>query len=78
MAFVLRPWPGADFEAIVEQLQEFPHNIKKVCFTGFGEPLLDDRLPKMIQMVMETGKVDKTLVITNGSLLTNELSDPAY
>nr|WP_325239206.1 radical SAM protein [uncultured Oscillibacter sp.] len=73
--FRFAPMAWSDFEAIVEQLQEFPHNIKKVCFTGFGEPLLDDRLPKMIQMVMETGKVDKTLVITNGSLLTNELSD---
>lgn len=73
--FRFAPMEWRDFEAILEQLQEFPHNIKKVCFTGFGEPLLDKRLPKMIQMVMATGKVDKTLVITNGSLLTKELSD---
>lgn len=73
--FHFEPMKWEHFEAILKQMQEFPHNIKKICFTGFGEPTLDERLPDMIRMAMETGKVDKTLVISNGSLLTPELSD---
>lgn len=73
--FQFAPMEWSTFESIVRQLQEFPHRIKKVCFTGFGEPLLDQRLPEMIRLVMQSGKVDKTLVISNGSLLTPEVSD---
>lgn len=73
--FHFAPMSWETFEAILAQIKEFPSRIKKVCFTGFGEPTIDQRLPEMVQKVMETGKVDKTLIISNGSLLTPELSD---
>ena len=61
------------FELILNQLTEFPRKIKKVTFSGFGEPLLDKRLPEMIRRIKEEDITEKILVISNGVLLTSEL-----
>jgi len=64
-------WPV--FERILEQLAEFPKKVKKITFGGFGEPLLDTRLPNMIRLIKEKGVVKKILVVSNGICLTPEL-----
>jgi MoaA/NifB/PqqE/SkfB family radical SAM enzyme len=61
------------FENVLRQMSEFPKKIKKVTFSGFGEPLLDARLPEMIRMIKEKNVAEKILVISNGLLLTKEL-----
>ncbi len=63
------------FERIVQQMKEFPHKIKKCTFSGFGEPLLDKRLPEMIRVIRQSNAVEKILVISNGLLLTPELGE---
>lgn len=63
------------FLRTVDQAKKFPEKFKKVTFAGDGEPLLYPRLPEMIRYVKENEICDKTLVISNGSLLTHELSD---
>jgi len=64
-----------NFQRILLQLTEFPKKIKKITFGGFGEPLVDKRLTEMVHQVKDKNVVDKTLVISNGLLLTEELWD---
>jgi MoaA/NifB/PqqE/SkfB family radical SAM enzyme len=63
------------FDLAVEQLKEFPSKIKQVSLVGFGEPLLNKNLPKMIETVKNNNLTDNILVITNASLLTNETAE---
>ena len=69
------PMDWETFLRTVEQAKAFPQKFKKITFAGLGEPLLYPRLPEMIKFVNENNICDKTLVISNGSLLTHELSD---
>ena len=69
------PMEWDTFMSVVEQAKRFPDPLKKITFAGFGEPLLNPRLPEMIRVVRESNICDKTLVITNASLLTPELTD---
>lgn len=69
------PMDWETFVAAVEQAKDFPDKFKKVTFAGDGEPLLNPRLPEMIKYVIDSGICERTLVISNGALLTPELSD---
>lgn len=55
-------------------LKEFARPIKKILFSSIGEPLLNRRLPDMIRYVKSIGVADFCEVVTNASLLTNDLS----
>jgi len=70
-SFSSMTWPV--FENVLKQMAEFPRKIKKVTFSGFGEPLLDSRLPKMIRLIKEKDVAEKILIISNGLLLTKDL-----
>jgi MoaA/NifB/PqqE/SkfB family radical SAM enzyme len=61
------------FEKLVIDIAEFPNKLKTLTFTGWGEPLLHKKLPKMIRLAKTIA--DEVVVISNGSLLTKELSD---
>lgn len=63
------------FKNIADQICEFPEPIKKVLLTSIGEPLLNKKLPEMIAYLKQTGRVNTIEIITNGSLLTPELSN---
>ena len=65
----------AMYEKIVKQLLEFPTGIKRIVFSGLGEPLMNPRLPEMVKMAVEANIADRVEVITNGMLLTPTLSD---
>lgn len=63
-----------DFLIILNQAKEFPEKIKDVCFTGMGEPLLNEDLPEMIKMMKESGIAERIQFFTNGLLLDKEKS----
>ena len=63
-----------DFEKIVNQLTLFPNKVKKITFSGLGEPLLHKLLPEMIQLVVDKKIANKVLLNTNGILLSNKLT----
>lgn len=62
------------FTKIVDQIQEFDTKLKAIHFQGMGEPLLNKDLPKMIAYIKERDVADHLNLITNGSLLTEQLS----
>lgn len=64
-----------DFKRIIDSAAKFPRKIKTILFTGFGEPLLHPDLPHMVKYAYSKGVAEKIELITNGSLLTHELSD---
>lgn len=68
-----------DFEMYKEalnQLSEFPKGgIKRIVFSGLGEPLMNPKLPEMVKLAVESKICDRVEVITNGILLKPEVSD---
>jgi len=65
-----------DYLKVIQDLKEFPQDsIKKIVFSGLGEPLANPRLPEMIKILTESNIAQRREIITNGLLLTKELSD---
>ncbi|OGI00316.1 MAG: radical SAM protein [Candidatus Melainabacteria bacterium GWF2_37_15] len=61
---------------VVEQLAEFPKNsIKRIVFSGLGEPLANPILPELVKLVADKKIAERIEIITNGVLLTPELID---
>lgn len=63
------------FEKIIDQISHFPKKLKVLSLTGHGEPLLNKNLSKMIKYAKDKKVADRIEFISNGSILTNELSD---
>ncbi|MDR1592218.1 MAG: radical SAM protein [Prevotellaceae bacterium] len=63
------------FEVALNGLKEDGRKLKSVIFVGQGEPLLNRDLPAMISLTMRSGITEHAEVITNGSLLTPDVSD---
>lgn len=63
------------FPKLVENLREFPKGIKRVVFSGLGEPLMNPNLPGMIRQVADAGIADRIELITNGVLITRKKAD---
>ena len=63
------------FEKIIRELKEFPQDgIKRIVFSGLGEPLMNPRLPEYVRMAVGAQIAGRVEVITNGLLLTPEKS----
>lgn len=62
------------FIKIIDDLQCFPDKIKCLQLGKLGEPLINKDLHKMIRYAKETNKFERVEVITNGSLLTQQIS----
>ncbi len=62
-------------QSLAEQSRAFGGRIKRVVFTGLGEPLVNQALPDMIRMFAQAGAAGGYEVITNAYLLTPEMSD---
>ena len=56
----------ATYEALLNCLADFPE-LKEIAFSGFGEPLLHERLPDMVKLAHERGI--RTELTTNAMLL---------
>lgn len=65
----------AGFDKIVKDLQAFPKGIKRIVFSGLGEPLMNPRLPAMIRQIADAKIADRIEIITNGLLLTRKKID---
>ena len=63
------------FPALVENLRQFPNGIKRVVFSGLGEPLMNPNLSWMIRQVADAGIAGRIEVITNGLLITRKKAD---
>ena len=62
------------FDRIISDLSTFPRPIKSVVFARLGEPLLNKKMPKMIERLKNENICEKTLVISNGIPLTHQMS----
>lgn len=75
LGYPIKHMEFAMYEEILKQLAEFPKGIKRIVFSGLGEPLMNPRLPEMVKMAVEAQIADRVEIITNGVLLTQEMSD---
>ena len=46
------------YEKLVREIMAFPTAVKRVCFSGLGEPLMNPQLPAMIRMLRQAGSRD--------------------
>lgn len=63
------------YEKCLEELNQFPEKIKTLRFVGMGEPLLHKDIIKMVEGAKKRDIANTVEIITNGSLLTHEMSD---
>ena len=62
------------YRRTVDQLAEFPRQLKTLSLTGQGEPLLHPRLPEMVAYAKEKGVAGRIEFMSNGALLRPDLS----
>lgn len=62
-------------QKIVDDLKTFPQKIKILRLCNLGEPLLNREIPQIIKYIKDNDVTEKIEVVTNGTLLTHELSD---
>ncbi len=63
------------FNKVLEDSKMFPHKFKVMEMFGFGEPLCNPDLAKMISMVKEAGVAESVNFTTNGLLMTPERAE---
>jgi len=63
------------FKKMVDDVKGFNGNVKALLFAGHGEPLLHPEIAEMVAYAKKSGKFDRIEIVTNGSLLSHELSD---
>lgn len=62
-------------DRVVEQSKEFNCKYKLVSMMGHGEPLCNKEIPEMIKKIKIADIAERTDIITNASLLTNDMAD---
>lgn len=63
------------YRKVIEQLAAFPQKLKLLSLTGQGEPLLNPHIAEMVKMARDAGVAERIEIITNASLLHNDLAD---
>lgn len=63
------------YDKVVSEVVAFPTPVKRVCFSGLGDPLMNPKLPEMIRKLRQAGFTGRIDVISNGALLTHDFSD---
>ena len=63
------------YKKIIDDIAGFPTPLKTLRFVGGGEPLINKELPEMIAYAKEKNVAEYMEVVSNGSLLTQEMSD---
>ena len=63
------------FEKTVDDAKTFGSPIKALIFAGHGEPLLHKNIAEMVAYAKKSGCFERVEIVTNGFLLTKELSD---
>lgn len=59
----------------IRDMTSFPKKIKVLRFVGIGEPLLHKNIVEMIEFAAESQVADTIELLTNGALLTRQISD---
>lgn len=62
------------YKKCIDDLVEFPDKLRMLRFAGTGEPLLHPHLPEMIAYAAMAGVSHSIDIVTNGALLTPDLS----
>lgn len=62
------------YKKIINEMQGFEQKIKLLRFCGAGESLLDKNIVEMVRYATEKQVTEKIELITNGLLLTSEMS----
>lgn len=60
------------FTKIVEQIKEFPEEVKQISLSNHGEPLANRRLPEMVRYIKNQGIKSRISIHTNASLLDED------
>jgi MoaA/NifB/PqqE/SkfB family radical SAM enzyme len=60
------------YNKIVSELMQFPEQLKRITFSGMGEPLMNPRLGDMARKLRQAGYTGRNDVISNGLLMTKE------
>lgn len=63
----------ADYKLLIAQLGEL--GIKRIVFSGLGEPLANPRFPEFVRYAVEAGIAQRVEVLTNGALITEAYAD---
>jgi len=71
----IKHMPFSVYEKILDQLSRFPQRIKRIVFSGLGEPLIYPELPKMVEYAKKADIFERVDIITNASILSREKSD---
>lgn len=63
------------FQLALEQAKKFDSKLKRVVFTGMGEPLANPNIAEMVRGLSSARVAGGYEIITNAYLLTHEMSD---
>lgn len=63
------------YKKAIDSISLFPSKIKVLRFVGMGEPLLHRDIADMISYAKKKDVADRIEILTNGSLLTNKMSN---
>lgn len=63
------------YKKTVDDISEFDTKIKALIFAGHGEPLLNKSIAEMVRYAKEKDIAERIEIVTNGSLLSHEMSD---
>ncbi len=64
-----------DYKKVIKELAAFPSgSIKRIVFSGLGEPLANPLLPDFVKIAADSEIAGRVEIITNGLLLNNDLS----
>ena len=63
------------YKKCIDELTQFDEQLKVLRFVGMGEPLLHKNIAEMIAYAAEKKVAKRIELLTNGSLLTNPMSD---
>ncbi|MHB8172579.1 MAG: radical SAM protein [Thermincolia bacterium] len=63
------------YKKIIDDIKKFPDKLKALVFAGHGEPLIHKRIADMVAYAKKQAIAERTEIVTNGYLLTPELSD---
>jgi radical SAM protein with 4Fe4S-binding SPASM domain len=75
IGFEKQQMPLDIFQKAVDDLGAFPARPEAMIFAGHGEPLTHPRIDEMIGCAKRRNAAKRVEIVTNGSLLTLELSD---
>ncbi len=63
------------YRKCIDDISGFPEKIRTLRFVGMGEPLLHRDIDRMVAYARERGVANRVEILSNGSLLTHDLSD---